>query len=81
MDYTFRTLGVMSPGRVETADPDPSDVETIAAFHVERWRVAYCGMLPGALLTAPLVADRLKLWHARRISLTLKFRPFRVSGG
>lgn len=41
----------------------PSDVEAIAALHVQSWRASYRGILPDAFLDGPVEQDRVSHWY------------------
>lgn len=53
---------------------DLEDVVPIVELHVDSWRSAYAGIMPGSFLNGPLTHDRLALWRERLAS------PVRGSG-
>jgi ribosomal protein S18 acetylase RimI-like enzyme len=44
------------------------DLVPVVALHVDSWRSAYAGIMPGSFLNGPLAEDRLTLWRERLAS-------------
>lgn len=44
------------------------DIPSIVDLHVDSWRSAYAGIMPGSFLNGPLDEDRLALWQERLAS-------------
>lgn len=52
----------------------PSDLPAIAALHVANWRKDYAGILPDAVLAAPLAAAMARKWHPEALAGPLQVR-------
>jgi GNAT superfamily N-acetyltransferase len=52
-------------GSVHIRTATTGDAGTIAALHTASWRATYPGMMPGAFLDGPVVAEHQREWTAR----------------